>query len=51
MNLEMAAAAFDKALELDLLAEGRARGVAAGDPLREGMIARSIPDQAAIQQQ
>jgi len=38
VNLEMAAAAFDKALELDPLAEGRAKGAAAGDPLCEGMI-------------
>jgi len=51
VNLEMAAAAYDEALELDPLAEGRAKGAAAGDPLREGMIARNMLDQAAIQQQ
>ena len=51
VNLEMAAAAYDEALELDPLAEGRAKGAAAGDPLREGMIAHNMLDQAAIQQQ
>ena len=51
MNLELSAAAFDRALELDPLAEGRAKGAAAGDPLRGGMTARSILGQAAIQQQ
>ena len=42
----MAAAAFHKALELDPLAEGRAKGAAAGDPLREGMIDLSAADAA-----
>ena len=51
VNHEVAPAAFDKALELDPLAEGRAKGAAAGDPLRGGMTARSILGQAAIQQQ
>ena len=51
VNLEMAAAAYDEALELDPLAEGRAKGAAAGAPPREGIIARSILDQVAIQQQ
>ena len=36
---EMAAAVFEKALELGPPAEGRAKRAAAGDPLREGMIA------------
>ena len=34
VDLEMAAAAFHKALELDPLAKGRAKRAAAGDPLR-----------------
>jgi hypothetical protein len=40
VNLEMAAAAYDEALELDQLAE-----------VREGMIAHNMLDQAALQQQ
>ena len=48
---EMAATAFDKAFGLDPLAEGLAKGAAAGDPLRGSIIARNMPDQAAIQQQ
>ena len=48
VDLEMAAAAFDRALELYPLAEGRSKGAAAADPLRGGMIARNMLDQAAI---
>ena len=48
VNLEMAAAAYDEALELDPLAEGRAKGAAAGDPLREGMIDLSAADAARV---
>ena len=48
VNLEMAAAAFDKALELDPLAEGRAKGAAAADPLREGMIDMSAAGAAWV---
>ena len=47
-NHEMAPAAFDKALELGPLAEGRAKGAAAGDPLREGMIDLSAADAARV---
>ena len=46
VDLEMAAAAFHKAPGLDPLAEGRAKGAAAGDPLREGMIDLSAADAA-----
>jgi len=46
VNPEMAAAAFDKALGLGPLAESRAKGAAAGDPLREGMIDLSAADAA-----
>ena len=48
VNLEMAAAAFDKALKLDPLAEGRAKGVAAGDPLHGGIIDLSAVDAAWV---
>ena len=47
-NLEMSAAAFDKALGLDPLAEGRTKGAAAGDPLREGIIDLSAADAAWV---
>ena len=46
VDLKMASGAFDKALEPDPLAEGRAKGAAAGDPLREGMINLSAADAA-----
>ena len=48
VDLEMAPAAFDKALELDPLADGHAKGAAAGDPLREGMIYLSTADAARV---
>ena len=48
VGLEMAPAAFDRALELYPLAEGRAKGAAAGNHMREGMVDLSATDAARV---
>ena len=50
-DLERKAAFFDAAVVGDPLALGRAMAAPSGDPVREGMIARSLLNESAIRQQ
>ena len=49
-DLERKAAFFDTAVVGDPLALGRAMAAPSGDPVREGMIARSLLNESAIRQ-
>ena len=50
-DLERKAAFFDAAVVGDPLALGRAMAAPSGDPVREGMIARSLLNESAIRLQ